>query len=74
MGMSKAGFGGAAGIAAIPVMGSVMTADHMLGVMLPLLIAADIVAGAFDVDDLALFEDPRDCDILFAEVALIVGL
>ena len=44
VGMSKAGFGGAAGIAAIPVMGSVMPAGHMLGVMLPLLITADILS------------------------------
>ena len=44
VGMSKAGFGGAAGIAAIPVMGAVMPPYHMLGVMLPLLIAADILS------------------------------
>ena len=44
VGMSKAGFGGAAGIAAIPVMGSVMPAEHMLGMMLPLLISADILS------------------------------
>ena len=42
--MSKAGFGGAAGIAAVPLIGAVMPAHHMLGVMLPLLIAADTLS------------------------------
>ena len=44
IGISKAGFGGGTGIVAIPVMGSVMDADHMLGVMLPVLIAADVLS------------------------------
>jgi uncharacterized membrane protein YfcA len=41
-GVSKAGFGGGVGILAIPVMALVMGPTHMLGVMLPLLIACDI--------------------------------
>lgn len=43
-GISKAGFGGGVGILAIPVMALVMGADHMLGVMLPLLIGCDILS------------------------------
>jgi uncharacterized membrane protein YfcA len=43
-GISKAGFGGGIGIVAIPLMGSVMPARHMLGVQLPLLIAADALS------------------------------
>jgi uncharacterized membrane protein YfcA len=43
-GISKAGFGGGMGIVAIPLMGSVMPAGHMLGVQLPLLIAADALS------------------------------
>jgi uncharacterized membrane protein YfcA len=43
-GISKAGFGGGIGIVAIPLMGSVMPAKHMLGVQLPLLIAADVLS------------------------------
>src|SRR5882672_4626909 len=43
-GISKAGFGGGIGIVAIPLMGSVMPARHMLGVQLPLLIACDALS------------------------------
>jgi uncharacterized protein len=43
-GISKSGFGGGIGIVAIPVMALVMPATHMLGVMLPLLIAADALS------------------------------
>jgi uncharacterized membrane protein YfcA len=43
-GISKAGFGGGIGIVAIPLMGSVMPASHMLGVLLPLLITADALS------------------------------
>lgn len=43
-GISKSGFGGGVGIVAIPVMALVMPAAHMLGVMLPLLIAADALS------------------------------
>jgi hypothetical protein len=43
-GISKAGFGGGIGIVAIPLMGSVMPAKHMLGVQLPLLIACDVLS------------------------------
>lgn len=43
-GISKAGFGGGIGIVAIPLMGSVMPAQHMLGVQLPLLVAADALS------------------------------
>lgn len=41
-GISKAGFGGGVGILAMPVMAQVMEPGHMLGVMLPVLIACDI--------------------------------
>src|ERR1043165_5703064 len=43
-GISKSGFGGGVGIVAIPIMASVMPAKHMLGVQLPLLIAADALS------------------------------
>lgn len=43
-GISKAGFGGGIGIVAIPLMGSVMPARHMLGLQLPLLIACDALS------------------------------
>ncbi len=43
-GISKSGFGGGVGIVAIPLMAAVMPAKHMLGVMLPLLIAADALS------------------------------
>ncbi len=43
-GISKSGFGGGVGIVAIPLMATVMPAAHMLGVMLPLLIAADALS------------------------------
>lgn len=41
-GISKAGFGGGTGILAVPLMALAMGPQHMLGVMLPLLIACDI--------------------------------
>jgi uncharacterized membrane protein YfcA len=44
VGLSKAGFGGGIGIVAIPLMGAVMPPQHMLGVMLPILIAADALS------------------------------
>lgn len=44
VGLSKAGFGGGIGIVAVPLMGSVMPPQHMLGVLLPLLIAADLLS------------------------------
>ena len=43
-GISKSGFGGGIGIVALPLMASVMPARHMLGVQLPLLIAADALS------------------------------
>ena len=43
-GISKSGFGGGIGIVAIPIMALVMPARHMLGVQLPLLIAADALS------------------------------
>ena len=43
-GISKSGFGGGIGIVAIPIMASVMPPKHMLGVLLPLLIAADALS------------------------------
>ncbi len=42
--LTKAGFGGGIGIVAIPLMGAVMPPQHMLGVMLPVLIAADVLS------------------------------
>ncbi len=44
IGISKAGFGGGLGILAVPLMAAVMPAGHMLGIMLPVLIAADILS------------------------------
>jgi len=41
VGLSKAGFGGGIGILAMPLAGAVLPADRMLGMLLPLLIAAD---------------------------------
>src|ERR1043165_7028165 len=43
-GISKSGFGGGIGIMALPIMAAVMPAKHMLGVQLPLLIAADALS------------------------------
>jgi len=43
-GISKSGFGGGIGIVALPIMALVMPAKHMLGVQLPLLIAADALS------------------------------
>lgn len=44
LGISKAGFGGGIGIAAIPIMAAVMPPSTMLGILLPTLIAADILS------------------------------
>lgn len=41
IGLSKAGFGGGIGILAMPLAGAVLPADRMLGMLLPLLVAAD---------------------------------
>src|SRR5262249_9373136 len=43
-GISKGGFGGGTGILAIPLMSLVMGPRQMLGVMLPLLIACDVLS------------------------------
>lgn len=43
-GVAKSGFGGGIGILAVPLMASAIDADNALGVMLPILIAADIAA------------------------------
>lgn len=43
-GISKAGFGGGVGIVAIPLMGLVLPPQHLLGLTLPLLIAADALS------------------------------
>jgi len=43
-GISKAGFGGGVGILAMPLTALVMPAEHMLGVMLPVLIVADLLS------------------------------
>lgn len=44
VGLSKAGFGGGIGILAMPLAGAVLPADRMLGMLLPLLIAADALS------------------------------
>ena len=44
IGISKAGFGGGIGILAIPLMAAVMPTKQMIGVMLPVLIVADILS------------------------------
>lgn len=44
IGIAKAGFGGGIGILAVPLMASVMPAQQMIGVMLPILILADILS------------------------------
>lgn len=44
MALSKGGFGGGIGILSIPLMAMVMGSQHMLGVMLPVLIACDLLA------------------------------
>ena len=46
VGIAKAGFGGGIGILALPLMATVMPARHMMGIMLPLLIAADVLSNA----------------------------
>lgn len=51
IGIAKAGFGGGIGILAVPLMGSVMPADQMLGVMLPTLIVADILSNLHYLKD-----------------------
>lgn len=51
MAISKAGFGGGIGILSIPLMALVMGSRHMLGVMLLVLVACDIVAMAFYLRD-----------------------
>lgn len=43
-GISKSGFGGSTFITAVPVMATVMPTRHMLGIMLPMLIAADVLS------------------------------
>jgi len=43
-GVAKSGFGGGIGILAVPLMASAIDADNALGVMLPILIAADVAA------------------------------
>ncbi|MFA9477122.1 sulfite exporter TauE/SafE family protein [Phycisphaerales bacterium AB-hyl4] len=44
VGISKAGFGGGVGIVALPLVANVVPADRAVGVMLPLLIVADVFA------------------------------
>ena len=45
MGIAKSGFGGGVGILAVPLIANAMPADRALGVMLPILIIADLFAG-----------------------------
>ena len=44
LGIAKSGFGGGLGIIAVPLVASCLRVDHAVGVMLPILIAADLVA------------------------------
>lgn len=44
IGIAKSGFGGGIGVLAVPLVGNVLAADHTVGVMLPVLIGADLVA------------------------------
>lgn len=44
IGISKAGFGGGLGVLAVPLMAAVMPPSRMLGILLPVLIAADILS------------------------------
>ena len=44
MAISKGGFGGGIGVLAVPVMALVMPAQHMLGIMMLVLIAADVLS------------------------------
>lgn len=44
IGIAKAGFGGGIGILAVPLMAMVMPTQQMIGVMLPVLIMADILS------------------------------
>ncbi|MGB0766475.1 MAG: sulfite exporter TauE/SafE family protein [Phycisphaeraceae bacterium] len=44
MGIAKSGFGGGVGILAVPLIANAMPADRALGVMLPILIVADVFA------------------------------
>lgn len=44
MGIAKSGFGGGVGILAVPLVANAMPADRALGVMLPILIVADLFA------------------------------
>ena len=44
IGLSKAGFGGGIGILAMPLAGAVLPPQRMLGILLPILIAADILS------------------------------
>ncbi len=46
VGISKGGFGGGTGILAVPLIASVMSPQHMLGLLLPVLIAADLLSNA----------------------------
>ncbi|MEM8783407.1 MAG: sulfite exporter TauE/SafE family protein [Planctomycetota bacterium] len=46
IGVAKSGFGGGIGVLAVPLVGNVLAADHAVGVMLPVLIGADLVAVA----------------------------
>ena len=44
LGIAKSGFGGGLGIIAVPLVASCLRVDHAVGVMLPILIVADLVA------------------------------
>lgn len=51
VGVSKSGFGGGTGVVAMVLMATVMPAKHMLGVMLPVLIVADMLANLHYLKD-----------------------
>lgn len=65
IGIAKSGFGGGIGVLAVPLVGNVLAADHAVGVMLPVLMGADLVAVA---------QHRRDRSMRHLKPALIGGL
>lgn len=65
IGVAKSGFGGGIGVLAVPLVGNVLAADHTVGVMLPVLMGADLVAVA---------QHRKDRSIRHLRPALLGGL
>lgn len=71
IGLSKAGFGGGAGILAIPLMALVTGPAKMLGIILPLLIACDLFS---NLHYLGQYDVPRLRNLIIGAIAgVIVG-